>query len=240
MDLRIEVLDDDDAVAERAAAVIADTAIDSQRRHGRATLAFSGGSTPAPMLRALAGHDLAWSATHVVQVDERVAPDGHADRNWTMIGEHLLSRVDIPASLQHPMPVTDHDGAERVADGLVASAHSYGQLLTMIAGAPPTIDVVHLGVGADGHTASLVPDDPVLGVTDRFVAVAGPYQGRRRMTLTYPAINGARRIVWQVTGRDKAPALRAALQGSGVPASRVRRRDAVAIVTREAAAQLRL
>jgi 6-phosphogluconolactonase len=239
--LRIEVLDDDAAVAERTAVVIAEAAREARQRLGRAVLAFSGGSTPAPMLQRLGGMDVKWNATHVLQVDERVAPDGHDDRNWTMLTSSLLETADIPEPLLHPMPVTaSSDGGTTTLSGeeLTAAAHGYGQRLTTVAGVPPTIDVVHLGIGDDGHTASLVPGDPVLGVTDRWVAVAGPYQGRLRMTFTYPTINAAGLIVWQVTDRSKATALRAGLQGSGVPASQVRRRDVVAVVTADAAAEL--
>lgn len=228
--MRIETFSDDDAVAQRTAEVIAEAAREGARRHGRAVLAFSGGSTPAPMLDLLGRMDLRWNATHILQVDERVAPDGHDDRNWTMITNNLLAAADIPGPLLHPMPVTDDD--------LDAAAQRYGQLLQTVAGVPPIADVVHLGIGEDGHTASLVPDDPVLKVRDRWVALAGPYQGRRRMTLTYPAINAGRLLVWQITGAGKAAALREGLEGRGVPASGIRRRDVHVIATREAAARL--
>ncbi len=229
--MQIETYPDEAAVADRTAEVIADAAREGVERHGRAVLAFSGGSTPAPMLLALGRRDLRWNATHVLQVDERVAPEGHPDRNWTMITDSLLRGADIPEALLHPMPVTDDD----VDD----AAGRYEKLLQTVAGVPPVADVVHLGIGEDGHTASLVPGDPVLRVRDRWVAMtAEPYQGRRRMTLTYPAINAARLLVWQITGAAKASALRQGLQGRGVPASDVRRRDAVVIATEEAAADL--
>lgn len=228
--MRIETLPDADAVAQRTAEIIADTAREGIRRHGRAVLAVSGGSTPAPMLELLGRMDVRWSATHVVQVDERVAPDGDEDRNWTMIRRTLLAGADIPEALLHPMPVT--------ADDLEEAAAGYAMRLQTICGVPPIADVVHLGIGEDGHTASLVPDDPALAVRDRWVALAGPYQGHRRMTFTYPTINAGRLIVWQVTGAAKAAALRAGLQGDGVPASRVRRRNVRVVATREAAAEL--
>lgn len=228
--MRIETFEDDDAVAQRTAEVIAAAAREGVRLHGRAVLAFSGGSTPAPMLDRLGRMDLRWNAINVMQVDERVAPDGHPDRNWTMITGSLLEGADIPDALLHPMPVTDDD--------LDAGAGRYAARLQTVCGVPPIADVVHLGIGEDGHTASLVPGDPVLDVRDRWVSLAGPYQGRRRMTLTYPAINAGRLIVWQVTGAAKAPALRQGLHGSGVPASRVRRRNVHVIASREAAAEL--
>lgn len=229
--MRTETYADADAVAQRTAVVIAEAAREGAMRHGRAVLAFSGGSTPAPMLERLGKMDLRWNATHILQVDERVAPDGHEDRNWTMITNSLLAGADIPEALLHPMPVTDDD--------LDAAAGRYASRLQTVAGVPPVADVVHLGIGADGHTASLVPGDPVLAVRDRWVAIAGPYQGRMRMTMTYPAINAARLLVWQITGAEKAGAVRAGLRGTGVPASKVRRRDVVVIATDDAAAELR-
>lgn len=228
--MRIETHPDEDAVAHRTAEVIADAAREGVRRHGRAVLAFSGGSTPAPMLERLAQMDVPWNATHILQVDERVAPEGHPDRNWTMITDSLLTGADIPDSLLHPMPVTDDD--------LDAAARRYASRLQIVAGVPPIADVVHLGIGEDGHTASLVPGDPVLDVRDRWVALAGPYQGRMRMTWTYPAINAGRLLVWQITGAGKAGAVHDGLQGKGVPASKIRRRAVMVIATRDAAAQL--
>lgn len=228
--MRIETFAEEDAVAQRTAEVIAEAARAGTRLHGRAVLAFSGGSTPAPMLERLGRMDVRWNATHIVQADERVAPEGHPDRNWTMITSSLLAGADIPAPLLHPMPVTDDD--------LGAAAARYASRLQNVAGVPPIADVIHLGIGEDGHTASLVPGDPVLDVRDRWVALAGPYQGRRRMTLTYPAINAGRLLVWQITGAEKAAAVRAGLEGTGVPASKIRRRDVIVVATHEAAAQL--
>jgi 6-phosphogluconolactonase len=230
MRMIIETFADADAVADRTAEVIAAAAREGVRRHGRAVLAFSGGSTPGPMLRRLGQMDVKWNATHIVQVDERVAPDGHPDRNWTMITNNLLAAADIPEALLHPMPVTDDD--------LEAAAERYARLLMTVSGVPPIADVVHLGIGTDGHTASLVPGDPVLRVRDRWIALTGDYQGRRRMTFTYPTINAGRLVVWQVADGGKAAALREALQGRDVPASKVRRRAVHVIATHAAAAQL--
>lgn len=228
--MRIETYPDADAVAERTAAVIAEAAREGVRMHGRAVLAFSGGSTPAPMLEHLGRTDVPWKATHIVQVDERAVPDGDPDRNWGMITESLLAGADIPPALLHPMPVT--------ADDLDAAARDYAQQLQSVCGVPPIADVVHLGIGPDGHTASLVPGDPALRVRDRWVTTAGPYQGHRRMTMTYPTINAGRLLVWQITGAEKAAAVRQGLQGRGVPASKIRRNDVIVIATRDAAAEL--
>lgn len=228
--MQIEVLTDEAAVARRTAEVIERATSQALARKGRATLGLSGGSTPAPMLERLGAGNLDWRSVHLFQVDERVAPDGHIDRNWTMLSDSLLTAADIPRRNLHPMPVT--------AQRLDEEAAAYGRALEDLCGVPPALDVVHLGIGADGHTASLIPGDPVLQARDRWVALAGPYQGRRRMTLTYPVINAARLIVWQVVGADKAHALREGLQGTTVPASAIRRDGAIALADTAAAGLL--
>src|SRR6478735_6866266 len=195
--MQIEVLVDPDAVAARAAALIAEEARTAVARRKRFVMAVSGGHTPWIVLRVLAGQEhVPWSNMHVFQVDERVAPQGDADRNLTHLRESLLERAPLPPAQVYPMPVEDID--------LAAAAERYATKLREIAGSPPTLDLVHLGLGPDGHTASLVPGDPVLEITDMTVALTGEYQGRRRMTLTYPVLNHARRIIWVVTGSDKA------------------------------------
>ncbi len=229
--MKIEVLKDGDAVAKRAAGLIAEAARAAAAARGRFVVAVSGGHTPWVMLRALSGEDVPWTAAHVVQVDERVAPDGDPDRNLTHLRESLLMHAPIRPEQIHAMPV-------EVAD-LDSAAERYAATLRELAGAPPTLDVVHLGLGPDGHTASLVPGDPVLEVVDADVALAGPYQGRRRMTLTYPTIGRARSIVWMITGADKALMLPRLMAGdSGIPAGRVPGDHAIVIADRAAAAGL--
>ena len=213
--VRTVVLRDAQAVATAAAALIATEARASVADRGRFVLALSGGRTPWIMLRALADDDVPWEAAHIVQVDERVAPAGDAERNLAHLRESLLSRVALPTDQMHAMPVEAAD--------LDVAAAQYEVTLAAIAGHPPVIDLVHLGLGPDGHTASLVPGDPVLEVDDRDVALTGPYQGRRRMTLTFPAINRARRILFVVTGADKAAMLARLRAGDrSIPAGRVR------------------
>jgi 6-phosphogluconolactonase len=229
--MKIEVLPDADAVAREAAAIIAEQARTAMNARGKFVLAVSGGRTPWLMLRALASEKVPWGELHIVQVDERVAPAGHADRNLTHLRESLLHRVALRQEAVHPMPVESPD--------LDRAAESYAQTLIEIAGTPPVIDLVHLGLGPDGHTASLVPGDPVLNITDIDVALTDVYQGRRRMTLTYPAINRARRILWLVTGSDKAgPLLRLHNADRSIPAGRVRQDNALVLADREAAAEL--
>jgi len=229
--MNIEVLDSDDSVAQRAAAIIAGDARAAIAARGRFLVAVSGGHTPWLMLRALGTADLSWSAVHVVQVDERVAPAGHPDRNLTHLRESLLDRTPLIPVQIHDMPVESPD--------LETAAAQYAVTLRQIAGSPPVLDLVHLGLGPDGHTASLVPGDPVLNVKDADVAVTGIYQGRRRMTLTYPIVNRSRRILWIVTGSEKEQMLNRLLGGDeSIPAGRVRREQALVVADNAAAGKL--
>ncbi len=189
--MKIEVLNDAESVARQAAVVVAAEARAAVAERGRFILAVSGGQTPWQMLRALAKETVPWEGVHVVQVDERVAPAGDRDRNLTHLRESLLTHAPVRPEQIHAMPVEERD--------LDAAARSYAETLRQIAGSPPVLDLTHLGLGPDGHTASLVPGDPVLDVTNMDVALCGVYQGRRRMTLTYPILNRSRRILWLVT-----------------------------------------
>jgi len=229
--MNIEVFDDADSVARAAAAAIAADTRAAIATRGRFALAVSGGHTPWIMLRALAGEDIPWAGVHVCQVDERVAPDGHTDRNLTHLRASLLQHAPLRPEQIHAMPVETAD--------LQAAATQYALALREIAGSPPVLDLVHLGLGPDGHTASLVPGDPVLDVTDADVAPTGVYQGRSRMTLTYPMLNRARRVLWVVTGSEKVEMLRRLRDGDlSIPAGRVRREQALLLADRAAAGQL--
>jgi 6-phosphogluconolactonase len=216
-----EILDDAEAVARRAAALIAAAARRAVAERGRFLLAASGGTTPWRMLRLLADEEVPWAQVHLFQVDERVAPDGHPDRNLTHLRASLLAHLATPLAGLHPMPVDDPD--------LEAAAAGYARTLQAVAGEPPVLDLVHLGLGADGHTASLLPGDAALeALAD--VAVAGSYQGRRRLTLTFRALDRARSILWVVTGAEKAAALGGLRRGEvTIPAGRVRRDRAVVL-----------
>src|SRR4029450_5063264 len=176
---------DAETVARRGAEVVAEQAATAVAERGRFTFAVSGGRTPWVMFAHLAGK-LPWEKVTIFQVDERVAPDGDPDRNLTQLERALPPGA---AADVRPMPVW--------ANHLEAAAAQYADEL------PPSLDLVHLGLGPDGHTASLIPGDPVLDVADRDVAMTGEYQGRRRMTLTYPALNRARKVLWLVTGAEK-------------------------------------
>jgi 6-phosphogluconolactonase len=226
--MRIEVLADANAVARKAAELIAAEARKAVAARGRFVMAVSGGHTPWVMLRALAEEDVPWANVHVFQVDERVAPDGHADRNLTHLRASLLENAPLPPAQVYAMPVDVPD--------LQSAAAKYASELQRIAGTPPVLDLVHLGLGPDGHTASLVPGDPVLDVTDRDVAVTGAYQGRNRLTLTYPLINRARLILFLVTGSEKVPMFKR-LQAAdpSIPAGRVLQDKAVLLADSAAA-----
>jgi len=229
--MEIETLPDADAVAKAAARIIAAEARSAVAARGRFVVAVSGGKTPGQMLRALAGEQLPWNAVHVVQVDERVAPAGHPDRNLTHLHENLVSHAPVPPGQIYAMPVEEID--------LKAAAAAYARTLQQIAGSPPALDLAHLGLGADGHTASLVPGDPVIDVTDRDVAVTGLYQQRRRMTLTYPVLNRSRRVLWVVTGAEKAEMLARLQSGdTSVPCGRIRRDNALILADQPAAGQM--
>jgi 6-phosphogluconolactonase len=216
--LEVEVLPDAEAVARRGAELVAEHATAAVSDHERFTFAVSGGRTPWAMFGELAGR-LPWGNVTIFQVDERVAPEGDPDRNLT----HLLRSLPSGAAVDvQAMPVG--------ADDLDRAADEYAAVL------PDAFDLVHLGLGPDGHTASLVPGDPVLDVTERNVAVTGEYQGRRRMTLTYPALDRARRILWLVTGEDKVEALRRLREGDrSIPAGRVSAESAQVIADAAAA-----
>jgi 6-phosphogluconolactonase len=219
MALQIEVRPDAQAVAERGSELVAQRAKEAVAGHGRFTFAVSGGHTPWAMFKLLAGDELPWGQMTIFQVDERVAPDGDPDRNLTQLQASLppTATADI-----QPMPVTAAD--------LEQGADDYARSL------PEAFDLVHLGLGPDGHTASLVPGDPVLGVTDRLVAVTGVYQGRRRMTLTYPVLERAPNVLWLVTGQDKTDALNRLRAGDpAIPASRISTANAVLVADRAAA-----
>jgi 6-phosphogluconolactonase len=199
--------------AARGAEFVAGALRAAVEARGRATVAFSGGSTAGPLLEALATADVPWSALDVLQVDERVAPAGHPDRNFTTLRARLLDHVPLEDRQIHSMPVEASD--------LETAAADYARTVEDVTGHPPTLDVVHLGLGADGHTASLVPGLPS-SPEERAVVVTPPYEGRRRMTLTLPPLARARVVLWFVRGRGKATIVpRLVGLDTSIPAGRV-------------------
>ena len=229
--MRIEILADADQVARRAAKFIAAEAHAAVKARGRFSLAVSGGHTPWQMLSELADLQVPWTAVQLFQVDERVAPAGDPDRNLTHVRDSLLAKVALAPGHLHPMPVEEKD--------LTAAAACYASELAAVAGAPPVLDLVHLGLGPDGHTASLVPGDPVLDIISDDVALTGVYQGRRRMTLTFPILDRSRRVMWVVTGSEKIGML-ARLRNAdrSIPAGRVRQDRALILADCAAAGAL--
>jgi 6-phosphogluconolactonase len=220
MPIELEVAGDEKAASRRAAELIAAAGGEAEAERNQFAFAMSGGRSPWAMLAILGElEEMPWSKTELFQVDERVASPGSPDRNLT----HMV----LGLSMEHqpalrPMPVTQRD--------LEAAAREYESSL------PERLDLVHLGLGPDGHTASLVPGDPVLEVSDRRVALTGEYQGHPRMTLTYPALDDARRIVWLVTGPDKVEPLQKLLAGDeSIPAGRVRNENVIVIADEAAA-----
>jgi len=218
---QLEVAGDERAAARRAAELIAEAGTAAVADHRFFGFAMSGGRSPWAMLAMLGELEtMPWGETELFQVDERIAAPGSEDRNLT----HMV----LGLSMEHqpslrPMPVTQRD--------LEAAAREYETAL------PEPFDLVHLGLGPDGHTASLVPGDPVLEVTDRRVALTGgEYQGHPRMTLTYPAIDAARRILFLVTGAEKREPLAKLLAGDrSIPAGRIENEE-ILVVADEAAA----
>jgi len=213
-------LPDADAVARRAAGVVAAAAREAIASRGRFTFAVSGGETPWAMFKALAEEDVLWHEVGIWQVDERVAPHGDPDRNLTSLVPVIPAGADL-----RPMPVTEPD--------LAAAADRYAASL------PAAFELVHLGIGDDGHTASLVPGDPVLDVTDRDVAVTGEYRGLRRVTVTYPVLDRAGLALWMITGSDKAALVLQLLAGDrSIPAGRVATTEQLVLVDAAAAAEV--
>ncbi len=210
----LEILPTVEAVARRAARVLADELASAIAARGRAAFAVSGGRTPAQMLAHAAREPLSWDVLDLFQVDERIAPAGHAERNSIAVRASFATQVERFPERYHFMPVEQPN--------LAAAAHSYERELEAVAGTPAILDVVHLGIGDDGHTASIFPaaatgDDP------GDVIVTGVHRGWRRMTLTIGAINRARFVLWVVTGRDKRAALAGLLRKDpDLVASRVR------------------
>jgi 6-phosphogluconolactonase len=225
-----EILSTSDEVAARAAQIIASDARAAVAARGRFVMAVSGGRTPWQMLRDLANEEMPWANVHVIQVDERIAPAGDKDRNLTHLRESLLSHAPIPENQIHAMPVEASD--------LDQACRDYTAELNSICGTPAIIDLAHLGLGPDGHTASLIPGDPVCAVQDAEVALTGLYQNRRRMTLTYPILNRSRHILWVVTGGEKAPMVPRLLAGDpSIPAGPIAQANATLLADAPAAGE---
>ena len=229
--MHIMIGKDSAATAAMAADWLTERITEDVTARGRCVIALSGGETPWKTLEELITRQVPWHALQVVQVDERVVAGDDPRRNFTRMYELLCKRGRLDTKHLHPMPV------ERPDPDL--AAREYAKTLATVAGSPPILDIVQLGLGADGHTASLLPGGATLKIADRDVAATEAYSGTRRITLTLPCINRARAHCWLITGTQKAARLRELLAGrTEIPAVKVSRDNAVvfadaAALTRE-------
>jgi 6-phosphogluconolactonase len=229
--LEVKLCTDANHLARCAAELILDHCVEVLgARAGDYTLGLSGGRTPRLMFQALAELPVSWSRVHIFQVDERVAPSGSEDRNFTHLSGCLLKLVPIPSENVHPMPVESGD--------LASACRRYEQEMQRVTAGKP-LDLLQLGLGDDGHTASLPPDDPLLEVSDRDIWYVEEFNGLPRMSMTYPLINGAERLLWLVAGSAKAEMCRRLVAADdAVPAGRVSQEGAILLVDSAAAAEL--
>ena len=225
--MKTELFPTADQVAAGAAAYLEQEIRDALTHQKSFSLAISGGRTPWEMLKFLSKADLPWKRVNLFQVDERVAPDGHADRNLTQLFQAIVGTPMVTQLRIFPMPV--------LAEDLEEGCREYTQVLDEITEGKG-LDLIHLGLGSDGHTASLVPEDGVMEVQDRLVACTqNTYQGRIRMTLTYPLLNGAKQLLWIVTGSEKQEMVQRLLkQDPSIPAGKIRQENALLMVDKAA------
>lgn len=229
--MKLEVLPNTELIAKRSAAVIAEHARSAFAARGCFLLALSGGRSARTMLRTLGKEEVPWGGVHILQVHERIPRLGSVGKSFSQLREVLLEDTPIHPEHIHPMPVR----SSNVCDGL----QRYVRTLERLGGCAAILDLVHLELFADGHTASLLLDDPVLRVYDQDVAVTAPHQGWRHMTLTYPIINRARQILWIAAGNGKDRALfQLENADPSIPASGVRSQRSL-ILTEPAAAGAR-
>jgi 6-phosphogluconolactonase len=225
--VELEVLETAVDAAGRAAAILRERAAAGRAERGRAVVALSGGTSPFPMFDALSREPFDWSGVTLAQVDERIAPSGSSSRNATHLEHHLVDRVAGLRDRYVPMPVD--------ADDLGEAAGAYERTLHERCGGAGVIDVVHLGLGTDGHTASLAPGDPILDVRDRDVWLTGMYSGFRRMTLTYAALERSAFLLWLVVGEEKHEMLERLLAGDrSIPAGRLAGGEGTVVADRAA------
>lgn len=225
--MKTEIFPHAEQVAVRAAAYLEQLIREALTHQKSFSLAISGGRTPWEMLKLLSKADLPWQRINLFQVDERVAPDGHPDRNLTQLFQAIAGTPMVTQLRIFPMPVT--------AEDLDAAAKEYAEVLNEVTEGKG-LDMIHLGLGSDGHTASLVPGDEVLAVQNRQVACTqNNYQGRIRMTLTYPLLNAAKQILWIVTGSEKKEMVKRMLQKDpSIPAGSIRQENALLLVDQAA------
>lgn len=225
--MKIEIFPHAEQVAVRAAAYLEQLIRETLTHQKSFSLAISGGRTPWEMLKQLSKADLPWQRINLFQVDERLAPDGHSDRNLTQLFQAIADTPMVTQLRIFPMPVT--------AEDLDVAAKEYTEVLNEVTEGKG-LDMIHLGLGSDGHTASLVPGDEVLAIQNRLVACTqNNYQGRIRMTLTYPLLNSAKQILWIVTGSEKKEMVKRMLQQDpSIPAGSIRQENALLLIDKAA------
>ena len=225
--MKTELFPTADQVAAGAAAYLENEIREALHHQKSYSLAISGGRTPWEMLKILSKADLPWQRVNLFQVDERVAPNGHADRNLTQLFQAIASTPMVRQLRIFPMPV--------LAEDLEEGCREYTEVLDEVTEGKG-LDLIHLGLGSDGHTASLVPGDGVMDVQDRLVACTqNTYQGRIRMTLTYPLLNSAKQLLWIVTGSEKQEMVQRLLQQDpSIPAGSIRQENALLMVDQAA------
>ncbi|MBT4890162.1 MAG: 6-phosphogluconolactonase [Rhodospirillales bacterium] len=224
--MKIETCIDAQSVADKCANIIADHMMQAINQHAKFTIAFSGGSTPIPLFQRLSTLTLPWDKVHIFQVDERVAPDGDENRNYNNLKTHLLDHISIPPAQVYAMQVATLSSWK--------AAETYETLVRKHTGTPPCFDLIHLGLGEDGHTASLIPKDPVLKNSDSYVATSQVYNRYERLTFTYDTINATKCILWQVTGKKKAKMLKRLISGdTKIPAGRIVRDQAIIVTDQQ-------
>lgn len=216
------------AAAQGAAGRIAEIIAERAGAGKECFVALCGGTTPGQLYRRLADPPLAekvaWDKVQIFFGDERDVPQDHVENNYRMVAKNLLDHVPIPLARVHPMPADCRD--------MAAAAEQYEELIRRLVPAEgndiPRFDLILLGLGGEGHTASLFPGTPALEEKHRLVAAQFvPVIGRNRMTFTFPLINAARHVMFCVTGPDKAAAVGAVLSDDSklrarYPASRVK------------------
>lgn len=176
---------------------------DAIAQNGIATIALSGGNTPKPLYQALVLADIDWSRLHVFWGDERYVPSDHPESNEKMARQAWLNHVPLPPENIHPVLTHLADPADS-AQQYEATIH---QVCGTTSGQFPAFDLILLGIGDDGHTASLFPHTPSLEVRDRLITV-GEKSGQTRITFTYPLINNAHNVLFVLAGESKRPALK--------------------------------
>ena len=202
MNKQVELLPSKEKLIEQALDICLPKIQEAIAQRGQCTIALAGGNTPRPLYESIATQNLPWEKIHIFWGDERYVPADHSDSNQKMAREALLDRVPLPPENIHSMPTGAGDPE---ADAAAHDAH-LREFFQVSSGEFPSLDLILLGMGGDGHTASLFPYTDALKVSDRLITV-GNKDGQPRLTFTAPLINQARCVIFLVAGADKQEAL---------------------------------